>query len=147
MSKIRHGGEFTQMSSMHSIKNMGLKDNFLPQEPHNKNGVAERKNRIVLEATRTMLNEANVPDIYWKEAVYTLNIAQHRVNHNKTPYELWFGRPALVKHFKVSGSKCYIKRDDGNLGKFNSKSNEGIFLGYSPKKRHTHVTTSSCTKL
>lgn len=54
-----------------------------------------------------------------------------RVNTRKTPYELWKGRPVDVKYFRVFGSKCYIMRDNGKLGKFNSLSNEGIFLGYS----------------
>jgi hypothetical protein len=40
-----------------------------------------------------------------------------------------------VKHFKVFGSKFYIKRDEYNLGKFDSRSDEGIFLGYSPNKK------------
>jgi hypothetical protein len=47
---------------------------------------------------------------------------------------LWFGRPTSVKHFRVFGSKCYIKRDDDSLGKFDSRSDEGIFLGYSSNK-------------
>jgi hypothetical protein len=50
-----------------------------------------------------MLNEAKLPNIYWREAIYTivyiLNISQLRVNHDKTPYELWFGRP--TKNHKV----------------------------------------------
>jgi hypothetical protein len=40
-----------------------------------------------------------------------------------------------VKHFKVFGSKCYIKRDEDNLWKFDSRSDEGTFPGYSPKKK------------
>jgi len=36
-----------------------------------------------------------------------------------------------VKYFRTFGSKCYILRDRENLGKFDSKSDEGIFLGYS----------------
>ena len=37
----------------------------------------------------------------------------------------------LVKYFRVFGSKCYIK----NLGKFNARSNEGIFFGYASNKK------------
>jgi hypothetical protein len=58
-----------------------------------------------------------------------------RPNHEKTPYELWFGRPTSVKHFRIFGSKCYIKNDEDNLGKFDPISDEGIFLGYSPNKK------------
>jgi hypothetical protein len=85
-----------------------------------------------------MLNEAKLPDIYWREAIYTtiyiLNKAHIRVNHDKTPYDLWFGRPTSVKHLKVFGRKCYIKRDDDNLGKFDCRLDESIFFGYSCNK-------------
>jgi hypothetical protein len=98
----------------------------------------ERKNIIVQEVARTMLNEAKLTDKFWRDAIYTivhiLNRAQLRANHDKT-YELWFGRSTYVKHFIFFGSKCYIKRDEDNIGKFDSRSNEGIFLGYSPNKK------------
>ena len=53
----------------------------------------------------------------------------------RTPYELWFGRKATVRHFKVFGSKCYIKRIEQNMGKFDEKADEGIFLGYSTRSK------------
>jgi hypothetical protein len=48
---------------------------------------------------------------------------------------LWKGLPTNFKHLKVFGSKCYIKRDDDNLGKFDSRFDEGIFLGYSSQRK------------
>ena len=39
-----------------------------------------------------------------------------------------------MKYFKVFGSKCYIKRLDESLGKFDARSDEGIFLGYASNK-------------
>ena len=56
-------------------------------------------------------------------------------NNDNTPYELWYGRPASVKYFIVFGSKCYIKRKEHDLCKFDSRINEGIFLGYSSTKK------------
>jgi hypothetical protein len=38
-----------------------------------------------------------------------------RNNTDKTPYELWKGIPTNVNHFRVFGSKCYIKREDGRM--------------------------------
>ena len=38
-------------------------------------------------------------------------------------------------YFGVFGSKCYIKWMDKNMGKFDSRSDEGIFLGYSCKRK------------
>lgn len=47
-----------------------------------------------------------------------------------TPYELWYDRKLSLKHFRVFGSKCFIKRYVDGLGSFDSRSDEGIFLGY-----------------
>jgi hypothetical protein len=44
-----------------------------------------------------------------------------------------------VKYFRTFGSKCYILRDRENLGKFDPKSDEGIFLGYSTNSRAYRV--------
>lgn len=107
------------------------------------NSVVERKNRTVKEMSRTMLNEANLSDVYWKEvvhtAVYTLNRVQLRVNNNMTSYELWYDRRPSVKYFKVFGSKCFIKRDEDGVGSFESRSDEAILLGYS-----THNEAYKC---
>jgi len=82
--------------------------------------------------------EANVPQMFWREAVstavYTLNRVQIRSNTGKTPYELWFGITPTMRYFRVFGSKCYIKRDE-DLRKFDARSDEGIFLGYSTQSK------------
>ena len=80
-------------------------------------------------------------------SIYILNKAQLTFNHNKTPYELWFGRLAFVIYFGVFGSKCYTKRDDENLGKNYSKYDDGIFLVTHPTKRPMNATISNYTKL
>jgi len=50
----------------------------------------------------------------------------------KTPYELFKGRKPNISHLKVFGCKCFILNNGkDNLGKFDSKADEGIFLGYS----------------
>ena len=54
-----------------------------------------------------------------------------RVGTKKTAYEIWNGKKPRVKYFRVFGSKCYILNDRENLGKFDAKSDEIIFLGYS----------------
>jgi hypothetical protein len=78
-------------------------------------------------------------DGYWREdvstTIYILKRGQLMVNSDKTPYGLWFGRAPSVKYFKVFGSKCYIKRLDENLGKFDVSFDEGIFLGYASNKK------------
>ena len=71
---------------------------------------------------------------------------------NKTPYELWFGHSPSVKYFKIFGSKCSIKRDD-DIGKFDSRRDGDMFLGYSLKSKayrcfdYRTMTIVECTNL
>jgi transposase InsO family protein len=137
--RLDNGGEFTSKDFDLLCETHGIKRQFSDARTPQQNEIAERKDKTVQEAVRTMLNEAKLSDGYWREVVsttiYILNRGQLRVNSDKTPYELWFGRAPLVKYFKVFGSKCYIKRLDENLGKFDARSDEGIFLGYSCNKK------------
>ena len=57
----------------------------------------------------------------------------------KTAYEIWNGKKPRMKYFRVFGTKCYILNDWENLGKFDVKSDEGIFLGYSTTSRAYRV--------
>jgi hypothetical protein len=64
----------------------------------------------------TMLMDSKLTYVFWVQEMHTTvhiqNIGILRNNSDKTPYELWKGRPTNVKHFKVFRSKCYIKRED-----------------------------------
>ena len=84
---------------------------------------------------RTMLNEHSLPKYFWAEAVntacYILNRVLVRPLLTKTPYELWNNKKPNVSYFKVFGCKCFILNEKDALGKFDAKSDEGIFLGYS----------------
>ncbi|GKA05513.1 retrovirus-related pol polyprotein from transposon TNT 1-94 [Tanacetum coccineum] len=53
----------------------------------------------------------------------------------KTPYELFKGKKPSLEYFKVFGSKCFILNTKDYLTKFDPKSTEGIFLGYSPNSK------------
>ena len=64
-------------------------------------------------------------------ACHTVNRVYFRPNTKKTPYELWKGRKPNVKYFRIFGSICFILKDRENMGKFDFRSDEGIFLGYS----------------
>ena len=134
-----NGGEFTSNEFNEFCEIHAIKRQFSAAKTPQQNDLVERKNRTVKEAVRTMLNEEKLLDAYWKEVVYTvvyiLSRGQLRVNKDKTPYELWYGRPTLVKYFRVFGSNWYIRRNEDDLGKFDSKNNEGIFLGYSSTKK------------
>jgi transposase InsO family protein len=61
---LDNGGEFTSDEFNVFCENHGIKRNFSAPRTPQQNGIVERKNRIVQEATRTMLNEVKLPYIY-----------------------------------------------------------------------------------
>ena len=86
-----------------------------------------------------MLHNKDVARNLWEEAVnttcHTINRVYFRPCTKKTPYELWKGRKPNVKYFRIFGSTCFVLKDRENVGKFDSRSDEGIFLGYSSKSK------------
>nr|GEV66137.1 putative ribonuclease H-like domain-containing protein [Tanacetum cinerariifolium] len=76
-------------------------------------GVAERKNRTLIEAVRTLLVDSKLPTTFWAEEVniacYVLNRALVIKPHNKTPYELIRRRPPLIDFIKPFGYSVVSK--------------------------------------
>ena len=97
--------------------------------------MVERKNRVIKEMARVMLLNKSIPQKFWAEVVNTSchirNRIYFRAGTKKTLYEIWRERKPKVKYFRVFESKCCILNDRENPGKFDAKSDEGIFLGYS----------------
>ena len=146
-----NGGEFTSNEFNEFCETHGIKRKFSAAKDPQQNNVVERKNRTVQEAAKTMLNEAKLSDAFWKEvvyiAVYILNRGKLIVNKDKTPYELWYGRPTSIKYFKLFSSSYYIKRNEDDLGKFESRIDDGIFLRYSSTKKEYKCYNKSLHKI
>ncbi|GKE22964.1 putative ribonuclease H-like domain-containing protein, partial [Tanacetum coccineum] len=99
------------------------------------NGMAERRNRTLIEAARTMLADFKLPTTFWAEAVSTACYVKNRVlvvkPHNKTPYELFRGIKPALSFMRPFGCYVTILNTLDNLGKFDGKSDEGFFVRYS----------------
>nr|GEZ76083.1 retrovirus-related Pol polyprotein from transposon TNT 1-94 [Tanacetum cinerariifolium] len=113
----------------------GIKREFnVPRTPQ-QNGIAERKNRTLIEATRTLLADLLLPIPFWAEPVNTACYVQNRVlvtkPHNKTPYELLHGRLPNIGFMKPFGCPVTILNTLDPLGKFQGKVDEGFLVGYS----------------
>nr|GEV91978.1 putative ribonuclease H-like domain-containing protein [Tanacetum cinerariifolium] len=112
-----------------------IKREFSVARTPQQNDVAERKNRTLIEAARTMLVDSKFPTTFWAEAVntacYVLNRALVIKPYNKTPYELIRGRPPLIDFIKPFRCPVTILNTRDHLGKFDEKANEGFFVRYS----------------
>ena len=89
-----------------------------------------------MKCARIPMIEKDVAPKYWREAistiVHTLNQVQLKKGTNKTPYELWYRYNPNICYLKVFGRK-HLK--DIRKWKLDAKSDQGIFLGYSTKRK------------
>nr|GFB27085.1 putative ribonuclease H-like domain-containing protein [Tanacetum cinerariifolium] len=124
-----NGGEFRNKEMNDFCSQKGIKREFSNARTPQQNGVAERKNRTLIEAARTMLVDAKLPVTFWAEAVNTASYVQNRVlvnkSQNKTPYELFNGITPAIGFLKPFGCHVMILNTLDNLGKFEAKGDEG----------------------
>ena len=129
-----HDKEFDNSYMESFCTRSGISQEFSAPSTPQQNGVVERKNKVIQEMARAMLHNKNVARNFWGEAIntacHTVNRVYFRPGTKKTPYELWKGRKPNVKYFKIFGSTCFIFKDRENVGKFDFRSDEGIFLRY-----------------
>nr|GEV91461.1 retrovirus-related Pol polyprotein from transposon TNT 1-94 [Tanacetum cinerariifolium] len=125
----------------------GIKREFNVARTPQQNEVAERRNRTLTEAARTMLADSKLPTTFWVEAVntacYVLNRALVTKPHNKVSYELIRGRSPLIDFMKPFGYPVTILNTRDNLGKFEGKADKGYFIGYSVVSKAIRVFNKS----
>ncbi|KAL4339806.1 hypothetical protein GQ457_08G010530 [Hibiscus cannabinus] len=128
------GGEFTSNEFNDFCKANGIRRPLtVPRSPQ-QNGVAERKNRTILNMARSMLKAKNMPKEFWAEAVscavYLSNRSPTKNVDNVTPQEAWSGRKPSVRHIRVFGSIAYAHVPDQGRLKLDDRSSKYVFIGY-----------------
>nr|GEX71963.1 ribonuclease H-like domain-containing protein [Tanacetum cinerariifolium] len=110
------GGKITEKGKIRT----GIKMEFSVTRTPQQNGIAERKNRTLIEATRTMLADSLLPIPFWAEAVNTTCYVQNMVlvtkPHNKTLYELLLGRTPSIGFMRLFGCPVTILNTIDPLG-------------------------------
>ncbi|KAL6287822.1 hypothetical protein ACE6H2_012212 [Prunus campanulata] len=136
IKKLRsdRGGEYTSQDFSKFCEEMGIERQLTVAYSPQQNGVAERKNRTVMEMARTMMHEKKIPLKFWGEAVNTAVYLQNRsptsALDNTTPFEQFSGRKPGVKHLRIFGSLCYIHVPSQKRHKLEETGMKGIFVGY-----------------
>ncbi|KAL6286215.1 hypothetical protein ACE6H2_010605 [Prunus campanulata] len=129
------GGEynskaFENFCAIHGVRRQ-LTAAYTPQQ----NGVAERKNRTILNMVRSMQTKSCIPKSFWPEAVnwsiHILNRSPTFAVRDLTPEEAWSGRKPAVGYFKVFGCIAYARIPDEKRKKLDDKGEKCVFLGIS----------------
>nr|GFC33488.1 hypothetical protein [Tanacetum cinerariifolium] len=147
-----NGTEFVNQTLWDYYEEVGISHEKSVARSPQQNGVVERRNRTLIEATRTMLIYAQAPLFLWAEAMETAGCGNHmfysesihyRLRHGKTPYELMHSKLPDLSFFHVFGALCYPTNDSENLGKLQPKADIGIFIGYAPTKKAFRIYNRS----
>nr|GFA25587.1 hypothetical protein [Tanacetum cinerariifolium] len=124
--------EFKNKTLAKFFDEVGITQQFSAARTPKQNGVAERRNRTLVEAARTMLTFANLPSFLWAEAIATACFTQNRSiihkHFDKTPYELFNKRKPNIKFFRVFGCRCYLLNDYEDVGKLKAMGDIGVFI-------------------
>jgi Integrase core domain len=140
--KILHsdnGGEYISNRFRKFIASISVTQEHSAHTPQH-NGVAERRNRTLVELARCMLHHAALPDAFWAEVVSYANLISNyspsKAVTNSTPFELFKGAKPTVKHFRVFGCSAHALTQGTDLGKFKPRTKEMIYLGPSEHSGH-----------
>jgi transposase InsO family protein len=132
--RLDNGGEYTSKEFEDYCTTTGIKKELtVPYNPE-QNGVAERKNRTVVGATRAMIHDQGLPLFLWVEAssaaVYLQNRSPHTVLGKQTLDETFSGTRPDVSHIRIWGSVCYCHVPSEKRTKLDPTTVKGLLVGY-----------------
>jgi hypothetical protein len=134
MLRSDRGGEYLSIEFHDYLKECGIVSQLTPPRTPQLNGVAERRNRTLLDMVRSMMSRASLPISFWG---YALETAAHILNLvptkkvAKTPHEMWTGKVPSLAHIKVWGCEVFVRRETHD--KLEPRSERCVFIGY-PRK-------------
>ncbi|GJZ97390.1 RNA-directed DNA polymerase, eukaryota, reverse transcriptase zinc-binding domain protein [Tanacetum coccineum] len=135
-------GPFAKFLESHSI----CAQYTMPGTPQ-QNGVAERRNRTLMEMVRSMISKSSLPKSLWiyalRTAVYLLNRVPSK-SVPKTPFELWTGRKPSLKHLHVWGCPTKARVYNPQEKKLDSRTVRGYFIGYPEKSKGYRDEVEDC---
>jgi len=130
------GGEFVSQEFQAFCDASGIKRHLTAPYSPQQNGVVERRNRTLMEMTRSILKHMSVPNYLWGEAVrhstYLINRVATRTLVDQTPYKVLKSKKPNVEHLRVFGCIGYAKAEAVHLRKLDDRSRMLVHLGTEP---------------
>ena len=133
------GGEFNSNEFKEFCRHNGIRRQLTTAYTPQQNGVAERKNRTVMNMVRAMLSEKKIPKSFWPEAVqwsvYVLNRCPTLAVKDTTPEEAWTGAKPSVEHFRIFGCLAHVHVPEAKRIKLDNRSFTCVLLGVSEESK------------
>ena len=125
------GGEYLDTEFTDDLIENGIVSQLSAPGNPPQNGVAERRNRTLLDMVRSMLSYSSLPVSFWgydlKTTVDILNVVPSK-SISKTPLELWNGQKPSLRHYRIWGCPAHVLNK--RAGKLESRTEVCLFIGY-----------------
>lgn len=144
------GGEYLGKDFLKYLAKEGIANQRTAPYTPQQNGVAERKNRTLIEMARCMLLEDQHEKRFWGEAVSMANYVQNRLparGIDKTPYEIWNGLKPNIEYFMMFGAKCYVHIPTQKRQKLDPTGIAGRLMGYDESSKAYRIYIPSTEKI
>ncbi|MCO5590655.1 hypothetical protein L7F22_044628 [Adiantum nelumboides] len=128
-----NGGEYTSQAFKAYCAQQGIRHNLTVPHTPQQNGLAERKNRSLMNSARSMLRIACLPPSFWEEAISTACYLQNRSYSRSIkgiPYSLWYGKEPDYSSLRIFGCTCYAYIPAPSRNKLDDRALKAIFVGY-----------------
>ena len=129
-----NGGEYCSEVFDDYLKEKGITHQTTVPYCPEQNGIAERMNRTLVEAARSMMFHAGMPKQFWAEAIHTAAYVHNRSPTSSlkevTPFERFFGQKPDVSNLRVFGCIAFKHIPDTKRRKLDKKSSKCVFVGY-----------------
>jgi hypothetical protein len=138
-----NGGEYTSRDFNDFCIEVGIKREYVVPYKPQQNGVVERKNISIVEATKAMIHDQNLPMILLAEAsmrtVYMQNMIPHKIMKNMTLEEAFTGVNPEVGHFMIFMCPIYIHVPKEKRTKLDPLGRKGTFVGYNESSKEYQI--------
>jgi len=135
------GGEYLGGDFIAYLKSKGTLQKLSVHDTHQESGVAERRNRTIVERVRALLHASGLPKNLWAEAarhvVWLLNRTTTKAVEGMTPYEAAFGKKPNLKGLREWGETMWVRVEGGN--KLGGRVREGKWLGVDEQSKGVRV--------
>ncbi|MCO5578863.1 hypothetical protein L7F22_032710 [Adiantum nelumboides] len=134
--KIRtdRGGEFTSNEFKLFLESQAIGHEMTPPFTPQLNGVAENRQKRIMEMARCMMLVSGVPTTLWAEAAccanYVINRSGSKAIEGKVPEEIWNGKKPCITNLRVFGCKAYSFIPKQQRHKLEATSKQGVMVGY-----------------
>jgi hypothetical protein len=145
-----HGGEYYDRHTPYGqvpgpfvrfLQENGIVTQYSMSDDPQQNGVAERRNRTLMDMVKSMLSYSTLPISLWMEALKTAVHILNRVPSKsvpKTPYEMWTGKKSTLNYLHVWDCSAEAKLFNPSIGKLDPKTISCHFIGYPDKLKGFH---------